>query len=90
MKMPALFTRMSTRPNRAIAWSAIVRTLASSLTSVRMNSASRPRDLIAAMTSCACSADTLSATTMCAPSRAKAMAMPAPMPEAAPVTTAIR
>src|SRR5919109_2101153 len=42
------------------------------------------------MTSPACSAGALSATTMSAPSLAKATAIPAPIPDAAPVTTATR
>ena len=41
-KMPALLTRMSTRPKRAMAASAIRCTWASSLTSVSTKSASRP------------------------------------------------
>src|SRR5262249_17844980 len=42
------------------------------------------------MTPCACSSPDLSAITMSAPSRANATAMPAPMPDAPPLTTASR
>ena len=101
--MPALFTRMSTRPNSSRVRWAIACTCASSVTSVGMGRArpdGRPSGRRpAASTSRAVSSivpgsfegafSLLRAlTTTSAPARANSMAIARPMPRLAPVTTA--
>ena len=66
----------------------MARTAASSLTSQRTNSPRRPAAPISARTPAACSGPAWSTTATSAPSRANAAAMPCPIPDAAPVTTA--
>src|SRR6266404_986633 len=87
--MAALLTRTSMRPKRSMAASASARVLASSATSTRAPSATRPSAAHSAATARACSSR-MSATTTCAPSRAKRSAYALPMPCAAPVTIATR
>src|SRR5262245_19739709 len=85
--MPALFTRMSMRPNSATVRSAIACRSASRVTSVRTARARRPR----ARTSSAVRlpvASSISATTMSAPIPASSSAMARPMLRPAPVTIA--
>src|SRR5262249_44772428 len=88
VKIPALLTRMSTGPRPACTCSAMARTAASSLMSQRTNSPRRPAASISARTPAACSGPAWSTTATSAPSRANPAAMPCPIPDAAPVTTA--
>ena len=88
VKMPALLTRMSTGPRPACTCSAMAAVAVSSLTSQRTNSPRRPAASISARTPAACSGPAWSTTATSAPSRANAAAMPCPIPDAAPVTTA--
>src|SRR5690606_23753578 len=81
-----LLTSVSMRPNRSMTASVIASTAARSVTSVAMPIESLPR---AAAVSSAF-AWSRSATTTVAPSAASRVAMPLPMPEAAPVTMMMR
>ena len=95
-RMPALFTRMSTRPKVSTA----VLTIASAFFASEIDSveaiASPPAFLISSTTSCAgpasvpapCRLAPMSQATTLAPSCARPSAMPRPIPRAAPVTIA--
>src|ERR1700724_2743928 len=94
--MPALLTRMSTRPNASSAALTILSPLPGSLIDNVEAMAWPPAFLISSTTSCAGPASVpapsrlapISQTTTLAPSWAMSSAMPRPMPRAAPVTMA--
>src|SRR3984893_1905448 len=95
-KMPALLTRMSTRPKAASAAFTISSAFFGSAIDSVEAIASPPPRLISSTTSCAGEASVpapsrlapMSQTTMAAPSPAIVSAMPRPMPRPAPVTIA--
>src|SRR5687768_16913217 len=86
---PALFTRMSTRPNSAIAASTSAWQSSGRATSVRTDSARRPAVSTAFSVSASRSTRRAPSTTS-APASARARANTTPRPEDAPVTTATR
>ena len=86
--MPALLTRMETRPRVSATSSATSRQAARSVTSSLKPRALPPAVPISAATLLAAS-PSMSSTARLAPSRAKPAAMARPMPEPAPVTTAM-
>src|ERR1700733_10800375 len=85
--MPALFTRMSSRPNARIVAPTTLFQPASSVTFSAMNTALPPAALILSATALP-SSSSMSAMTTLAPSLPKRLAVAAPMPEAAPVMIA--
>src|SRR5215831_7130724 len=95
-RMPALFTRMSTRPNAVSAALTISSAFFGSAIESVEAIASPPLLLISSTTACAGLASVpapsrlapMSQTTTCAPSCAMSSAMPRPMPRPAPVTIA--
>src|SRR5580704_6539828 len=95
-RMPALLTRMSTRPKASIAALTILSPLPGSLIDSVEAMAWPPAFLISSTPSCAGPASVpapsrlapISQTTTLAPSCAMSSAMPRPMPRAAPVTMA--
>ena len=84
--MPALCTTMSSRPCRCSACSSERAPASGAVTS---SCSAVPRTRLATATSCSPAAGTSTAMTV-APSRARVSAIEAPMPRAAPVTTATR
>ena len=90
VKIPALLTSTSTRPKCAITERAISLTACSSATSVCTYIACRSWPRTAASTGSAAAGSARSTNATCAPSCANATLMAAPIPEAAPVTTATR
>jgi hypothetical protein len=85
--MPALLTRISSRPNRSIVEAIPASTAASSLTSMATPAAVPPARLISAAVVSA-DGNCRSAITTFAPSVAKRLAISLPMPLAAPVMMA--
>src|SRR2546426_2377024 len=85
--MPALFTRISIRPNAARVHSTMVVRAGREVTSVGTTLARRPRACTSAAVRSAL-ARSSSATTMSAPRRASSRAVARPMPRPAPVTMA--
>src|SRR5262245_36855111 len=97
-RMPALLTRMSTRPQRAIVSATICWTCAKSVTDAPLATASPPRTRISSTTRCAAVAEPprpltslpRSLTTTFAPRRARRRACWRPRPAPAPVMMATR
>src|SRR4051812_25466933 len=87
MLMPALFTRMSRRPNAATVSSTIRATSAALVTSTATARALAPRS-ISSRTAASDFLALRAATTTAAPAAARPRAMPSPMPPLPPVTTA--
>src|SRR5205807_2364111 len=87
LKIAALFTRMSMRPNAFTVWAAICSTLPSIETSTFKPSVRAPVAL--AISAAAASWLRTSATTTAAPSFARRIASALPMPPPAPVTMAV-
>ncbi len=88
-KAPALFTRMSIRPNAPRAASTTWRIESSSVTSAAIASARPPRSWTSAAVS-STSADVRAVTTTEAPASLNASAIARPIPRPPPVTIAIR
>src|SRR6185312_5371666 len=87
--MPALFTRMSSRPKRSFVVWIIARQAAGSATSTSSASVLAPSAVSSAVAAAALSR-LRAAMTMVAPALARPRAMPSPMPPLPPVTSATR